>query len=111
MSGDNILEIEDDRTGVDVATLRRAILDNLLYRCGNIPKLATKGDYYRAVAYTVRFLQPSTEDYAQPGKGYWNTGFDRSPNILPEASTQELNDMLAEEYTGAWAAPMTYALD
>ena len=46
--------VEDDRTGLDVETLRRAIEDNLVYRCGNIPSTATKTDYYLAVAYTVR---------------------------------------------------------
>ncbi|MEM7437515.1 MAG: hypothetical protein AAF436_20345, partial [Myxococcota bacterium] len=46
--------VEDDRTGVDVETLRRAIRDNLFYRCGNVPAIATKSDYYLAVAYTVR---------------------------------------------------------
>ncbi|MEM9731470.1 MAG: glycogen phosphorylase, partial [Myxococcota bacterium] len=46
--------VEDDRTGVDVETLRRAISDNLFYRCGNVPAIATKSDYYLAVAYTVR---------------------------------------------------------
>ena len=46
--------VEDDRTGLDVTTLRRAIQDNLFYRCGNIPRLATTNDYYTAVAYTVR---------------------------------------------------------
>ncbi len=46
--------VEDDRTGVDADTLRRAIHDNLFYRCGNVPVLATRTDYYLAVAYTVR---------------------------------------------------------
>jgi glycogen phosphorylase len=46
--------VQDDRTGLDVATLRRAIRDNLFYRCGNVPRLATRSDYYLAVAYTVR---------------------------------------------------------
>ncbi|MGB5312636.1 MAG: glycogen/starch/alpha-glucan phosphorylase [Polyangiales bacterium] len=46
--------VEDDRTGVDPDTLRRAIQDNLFYRCGNVPVLATRSDYYLAVAYTVR---------------------------------------------------------
>ena len=48
------LRVEDDRTGTDVETLRRAIQDNLVYRCGNVPRLATRTDYYLAVAYTVR---------------------------------------------------------
>jgi len=46
--------VENDRTGVGVETLRRAIQDNLFYRCGNVPVLATRSDYYLAVAYTVR---------------------------------------------------------
>jgi len=46
--------VQDDRTGLDVETLRRAIQDNLFYRCGNVPRLATRSDYYLAVAYTVR---------------------------------------------------------
>jgi starch phosphorylase len=46
--------VEDDRTGIGVETLRRAIQENLFYRCGNVPALATQSDYYLAVAYTVR---------------------------------------------------------
>ncbi len=46
--------VHDDRTGLDVETLRRAIQENLFYRCGNVPRLATQSDYYLAVAYTVR---------------------------------------------------------
>jgi starch phosphorylase len=53
-SSPNNVFVEDDRTGLDVTTLRRAIRDNLFYRCGNIPRLATRNDYYTAVAYTVR---------------------------------------------------------
>jgi len=48
------LGVKDDRTGVGVETLRRAIQENLFYRCGNVPALATRSDYYLAVAYTVR---------------------------------------------------------
>jgi len=46
--------LADDRTGVGVETLRRAIQEYLFYRCGNVPALATRSDYYLAVAYTVR---------------------------------------------------------
>ncbi len=48
------VRVEDDRTGLEVETLRRAIRDNLFYSCGNVPQLATRSDYYLAVAYTVR---------------------------------------------------------
>ena len=64
--------VEDDRTGVDATTLRRAIQDNLFYRCGNIPRLATRADYYLAVAYTVRdrlmqrWLSTATAHFSKP---------------------------------------------
>ena len=45
---------EDDRTGISVATLKRAILDNLYYIVAKIPQRATEIDYFTAVAYTVR---------------------------------------------------------
>ena len=50
----NTVVVEDDRTGMDPATLRRAIQDNLFYGHGTLPRLATKRDWYMAVAYTVR---------------------------------------------------------
>jgi starch phosphorylase len=46
--------IEDDRTGLSISTLRRAIADNLYYLQGKFPAIATKNDYYLALAYTVR---------------------------------------------------------
>jgi starch phosphorylase len=46
--------IEDDRTGLSVETLKRAFLDNLFYIQGKFPALASKNDYYMALAYTVR---------------------------------------------------------
>ncbi len=50
----NFFIVEDDRTGVNVETLRRAILDNLYYIQGKYPEIATDHDYYMALAYTVR---------------------------------------------------------
>ncbi|CAN1213316.1 Alpha-1,4 glucan phosphorylase [Tumidithrix helvetica PCC 7403] len=50
----NNIQIEDDRTGINVETLKRAFLDNLLYIQAKFPKIATKNDYYMALAYTVR---------------------------------------------------------
>ncbi len=43
-----------DRTEVSTETMKRAFLDNLFYRQGKFPALATKHDYYKALAYTVR---------------------------------------------------------
>lgn len=50
----DIIQIEDDRTGTSVETLKRAFLDNLFYIQGKFPKIATRHDYYLALAYTVR---------------------------------------------------------
>ncbi|MDJ0568037.1 MAG: hypothetical protein QNJ53_03220 [Pleurocapsa sp. MO_192.B19] len=43
---------EDDRTGLSVTTLRRAIADNLRYLQGKTPATASINDYYLALAYT-----------------------------------------------------------
>jgi len=48
------LQIEDDRTGLSIETLKRAFLDNLFYVQAKFPKIATEYDYYMALAYTVR---------------------------------------------------------
>jgi glycogen phosphorylase len=49
-----IATIDDDRTGIKVETLKRAILENLRYVVGKDPEFATEMDYFMAVAYTVR---------------------------------------------------------
>lgn len=48
------VQIEDDRTGMTVETLKRAFADNLYYVQGKNEFLATPHDYYMALAYTVR---------------------------------------------------------
>jgi starch phosphorylase len=48
------VQIEDDRTGMTVETLKRAFADNLYYIQGKNEFLATPFDYYMALAYTVR---------------------------------------------------------
>ncbi len=48
------IEVEDDRTGLSIETLKRAFADNLFYIQGKFPQIATKNDYYMALAYTVR---------------------------------------------------------
>ncbi|MEO1592338.1 MAG: glycogen/starch/alpha-glucan phosphorylase [Cyanobacteria bacterium J06632_22] len=63
--------VEDDRTGIDVETLRRALADNLFYVQGKFPGTATPMDYYMALAYTVRdrILQrwiASAQSYHKP---------------------------------------------
>jgi glycogen phosphorylase len=48
------INVEDDRTGLSITTLRSALADNLFYIQGKYPGNATKHDYYMALAYTVR---------------------------------------------------------
>ena len=48
------VRVEDDRTGLDIETIKRAFLDNLFYIQGKFPEIATQNDYYMALAYTVR---------------------------------------------------------
>ncbi len=45
---------EDVRTGLSTDTIRRAILENLNFIQGRVPRIATQNDWYMAVAYTVR---------------------------------------------------------
>ena len=45
---------EDDRTGLGKEALKQAFLDNLFYVQGKFPALATRKDYYLALAYVVR---------------------------------------------------------
>ncbi|MGL4503384.1 MAG: glycogen/starch/alpha-glucan phosphorylase [Planktothrix sp.] len=48
------IQIEDDRTGTSVETLKRAFADNLFYELGKYEAIATKEDFYMALAYTLR---------------------------------------------------------
>jgi glycogen phosphorylase len=45
---------EDIRTGTSTAALAQALLDNLYYVQGRTPDLASRNDWYMALAYTVR---------------------------------------------------------
>ena len=45
---------ESIRTGTSSETLAQALLDNLYYVQGRPPELATRNDWYMALAYTVR---------------------------------------------------------
>ncbi len=48
------LHLEDDRTGSSKDAIKRAFLDNLFYAQGKFPALATRNDYYLALASLVR---------------------------------------------------------
>jgi starch phosphorylase len=47
-------QIEDDRTSISKEALKSAFIDNLFYIQGKFPALATRNDYYMALAYVVR---------------------------------------------------------
>jgi starch phosphorylase len=47
-------EREPIRTGAGVETLKRALSDNLFYILARFPDVASRNDYYLALAYTVR---------------------------------------------------------
>ncbi len=48
------VEVEDDRTGLSVETLKRAFADNLFFIQGKYDSIATPNDYYMALSYTLR---------------------------------------------------------
>ncbi|MGF1459853.1 MAG: glycogen/starch/alpha-glucan phosphorylase [Leptolyngbyaceae cyanobacterium] len=65
------ITIEDDRTGLSVETLRRALADHLYYIQGKMPEYASPNDFYLALAFVVRDrLMPrwlySKRNYLQP---------------------------------------------
>ncbi|MEJ2360437.1 MAG: glycogen/starch/alpha-glucan phosphorylase [Gammaproteobacteria bacterium] len=47
-------QVETDRTALTQNALQQAFLDNLFYIQGKFPTLATRNDYYLALAYMVR---------------------------------------------------------
>jgi starch phosphorylase len=48
------ITIEDDRTGLSVETLRRALADHLYYIQGKLPEHASLNDFYLSLAFVVR---------------------------------------------------------
>jgi glycogen phosphorylase len=46
--------VEDERTALTKEAIKAAFLDDLFYMQGKFPALATKNDYYMALAYAVR---------------------------------------------------------
>ncbi len=49
-----LIRTEENRTGSTIDSLKRAFLENLYYVQGKPSSLATRNDYYMALAYTVR---------------------------------------------------------
>lgn len=44
-----LIQVEGDRTGLDIETLRCALADHLFYSLGKFPGIATPHDYYMAI--------------------------------------------------------------
>ncbi len=78
-----------DRVGLDKESLKRAFLDNLYYVQGKFPALATRHDYYMALAWTVRdrLLQrwiDTAETYTRAGSrtvAYFSAEFLLGPHL------------------------------
>jgi glycogen phosphorylase len=50
-------DIEDDRTGLSVETLKRALIDNLFYVQGKFREIATKNDFLHGLGvYRARSI-------------------------------------------------------
>jgi glycogen phosphorylase len=49
-----LVDAHSDRTALTKESLRRSFLDNLFYAQGKFPALASRNDYYMALAFTVR---------------------------------------------------------
>jgi starch phosphorylase len=83
------VQVEDDRTGLEVETLRRALADNLVYIQGKFPSHATQNDLYMALAYTVRdrllqrWLNTTTTHHKPDVKvvGYLSAEFLMGPHL------------------------------
>ena len=48
-TAENKIQVEDDRTGMSVVTLKRALADNLFYLQGTYESMAKKDDFYNIV--------------------------------------------------------------
>jgi len=81
--------VADDRVSLNKEAFKHAFLDNLFYVQGKTPALATKTDYYMALAYTVRdrMLQrwiSTTATYTQQGSrtvAYLSAEFLMGPHL------------------------------
>ena len=97
-----------DRINLDKESIKRAFLDHLLFNQGKFPALATKQDYYLALAYTVRdrLLQrwiSTASTYTKLGSRtvcYFSAEFLMGPhlgnNLLNLGIFEQVKDAVAE---------------
>ncbi len=115
------IQVQDDRTGMDGETLKRAVLDNLYYILAKDQNWATPYDYYMALAYTVRdrllqrWLKTVEQTYFKPdvkvvcylsaeyligrqlGKNLINVGLYESARQIMTELGHDLDDLLEQE--------------
>lgn len=115
------VQVQDDRTGIDRETLKRAVLDNLYYILAKDRAWATPYDYYMALAYTVRdrllqrWLKTVEQTYFKPdvkvvcyfsaeyligrqlGKNLVNVGLYESAREIMQELGHDLYDLLEQE--------------
>lgn len=120
-SHESFIIVEDDRTGMEMETLKRAYRDNLYFLQAKDEYLATSYDFYMALAYTVRdrlihrwirTVQTYINDNAkivyylsaeflmgrQLQNNLVNLGlYDKAHNIVKESSLNSLDDMIEQE--------------
>ena len=61
--------------------------------------------YIPTMNIPIKFLAPTREEDMTPKAGYWNVGFDRMANVLPDIPNATLDEELDKTYTGhlvAW---------
>jgi len=114
------VDIEDDRTGLGLETLRRALADNLFHLQGKWPEIASRNDFYLALAYTVRdrMMQRwlnSCRSYSRPevrvvcylsaefllgphlGRNMLNLGIEAPVQQAVQESGLDIDDLIAQE--------------
>lgn len=97
-------QTQDSRTGLGKDALKRAFLDNLYYVQGKFPELATKHDYYMALAYMVRdrLLQrwiSTAEAYTRQGSrtvAYFSAEFLLGPHLANNLINLDIQDATRE---------------
>jgi starch phosphorylase len=114
------VDIEDDRTGLSIETLRRALADNLFHIQGKWPEIASRNDFYLALAFTVRdrMMQRwlnSSRNYGKPGvrvvcylsaefllgphlgRNMLNLGIEEPVKQAVKESGLDIDDLMAQE--------------
>ncbi len=115
------IQVQDDRTGMDIETLKRAFKDNLYYIQAKDQSWATAHDDYMALAYTVRdrllhrwlktveqtdfqkdvkvvcYLSAEYLIGRQLGKNLINVGLHDQALIVAQESGHDLYDLMEQE--------------